>query len=270
MKIRVFTVFHKILDESIWRHFSPAEKSQWFVAYAVNDKHPKRVIDQAGISHELGANISIPSVVEYDQVAYFPQLQQRGFMETSCYVHVHANNLADDVDYVGVCQYDMRWTEEAVSLLRSLSALPPGQRYGFGLCVGTMMAANGEMHPLAFTRLRNWQYLLDHDNRFFSTDLRPGMLVNQPFTLFQTYLLPKKEFLELAGWLRQLCDDVYPWACSAPYETHWGSLGGYTERAASLFFAARVHAGQLSFRSLPLDHDESIAESLGIEKGHYG
>jgi hypothetical protein len=47
-------------------------------------------------------------------------------------------------------------------------------------------------------------------------------------------------------------------------------LGGYTERAASLFFAARVHTQQLIFRELPLDHDETISESLGVDKKHYG
>jgi len=270
VKIRIFIVFHKVFDECVLRHFSSTERKNWFVPYAVNEAHSKRVIDRTGMSHELDAGCRDFCLFEYNQVNYFPELQRSGFMETSCYVHVLANQLADDVDYIGVCQYDMRWTEEATALVRELSQVPSGRPYGFGISVGPMMASSGEMHPLAFTALRNWSFLLNHYNRFFSTNLAPSMLIQKPFTLYQTYLLPKHEFFALAAWLQQLCKDVFPWACSPPYETHWGSLGGYTERAASLFFAARVHTQQLIFSGLPLDHDETISETLGVDKEHYG
>jgi hypothetical protein len=54
-----------------------------------------------------------------------------------------------------------------------------------------------------------------------------------------------------------------------PYETHWGSLGGYTERAESLFIAARIHERKLSLCHLPLDHDPERATTLDIGKTHY-
>lgn len=61
-----------------------------------------------------------------------------------------------------------------------------------------------------------------------------------------------------------------PWANAAPYETHWGVLGGYTERAESLFMALRHRAKEINIRPLYLEHDDQIPTALGISKDHYG
>ena len=67
-----------------------------------------------------------------------------------------------------------------------------------------------------------------------------------------------------------LAYEVEPWANLAPYETHWGVLGGYTERAESLFMALRHRASEIEIRPLYLEHDDKIPVALGIHKNHYG
>jgi hypothetical protein len=74
----------------------------------------------------------------------------------------------------------------------------------------------------------------------------------------------------LAAWLGTFCRQVYPWACQPPYETHWGSLSGYAERAESVFIAARLAEGQLRVAHLPVEHDSTIVEKLKVSKEHYG
>ena len=66
-----------------------------------------------------------------------------------------------------------------------------------------------------------------------------------------------------------LCSEVYPWANQPPYAAHWGALASYIERAEALFIAARLHEGKLAFCHLPLQHDPSIADQLGVSKDHY-
>ena len=128
----------------------------------------------------------------------------------------------------------------------------------------------GVLHPLTFADRINWKFLLNSYNRHFSTNHQPKILMQKPFSLFQTYLLPTKQFIELASWLKILSDELYPSHCMPPYETHWGSLSGKTERAESIFVAARIHENRLTFQNLPLDHNEGIVKGLGITKDHYG
>ena len=86
----------------------------------------------------------------------------------------------------------------------------------------------------------------------------------------QTIYFRKPNSYPWASWLEELCEDVYPWANEPPFETHWGVLGGYMERAEALFVAARLHEKQIALLPLPVEHDFSIAAHLGISRGHYG
>jgi hypothetical protein len=272
MNLGIFTVFHKALDERlVWAQFSADEVHRYFTPYAVNRQVPeKRIVDGDGRSALVGA-ASPRVLVEHELGWHDPALQARGFMETSCYVHLLRNRLHEPFDFVGVTQYDMRWPASAASMLRALAASgPAAEQTAFGVVCGPLLDERGQFHPLAFAGLFDWNFLLASYNKFFETAWGFGDLAGRPLTLFQTYLLPRAEFAALAGWLESLCAEVYPWANQPPHETHWGVLGGYTERAEALFIAARLHEGRFGLQHLPVEHDASIPVQLGISKGHYG
>ena len=269
MKIKIFVVFHKALDEKIFSKFSGLEIDAYFVKYAVNHDFPKNVIYK-NLYRKLTKKRADPNVVyEYQLPKYNPELQKRGFMETSCYVHVLENKLYQDCDYIGVCQYDMRWTAEARQTLLDLKAKTAQDNTAWGISVGELMSSEKVFHPFAFTDLVDWDFLLNSYNQFFKTNWSSEMLLQKPFTLFQTYLLPVAEYLALAQWLKSLTEELFPWANQAPYPTHWGHLAGCIERAESLFFAARLHEQRLNFKELALIHDETIPQVLGVQKTHY-
>jgi hypothetical protein len=267
MGVKIFVVFHKAVDERlIFEPFSKAEIDALFTLYAVNEKDPLKSV--TWITGQKSAVITATSnvIFEYHLGWYNRDLQFQGFCETSCYVHILKNKLYETYDYIGVTQYDMRWSHPAAATVRHLGI---GRR-AYGLVCGVLMNERGHYHPLAFATLRNWDFLLSSYNKFFSTRWDKRVLINKPLTLFQTYILPRDEFVALASWLEVLCREVYPWANQPPYETHWGVLGGYTERAESLFVAARLHEGRFRLEHLNLIHDRSIPISLNVSKDHYG
>ena len=290
-RIKIFLVFHKTLDERLnLNEFSAEEIQKWFVPYAVNiEKTPKEFILKDGTSVGI-SNPQNKVVVEYDLPHYDPMLQARGFMETSAYIHIEKNALHEDVDLIGICQYDMRWTKRSVKLLRSLEKSTQHshqsslinrclQIFGLGSdakstvyaqIAGKLMNSAGEVNGMACAQAFNWDYLLKSYNQFFNTQWQATDLINQPLTLWQTYLMQGKLYAELAQWLNALAVQVEPWANEAPYETHWGVLGGYTERAESLFMALRHRAKEINIRPLYLEHDDQIPTALGIGKDHYG
>jgi hypothetical protein len=75
------------------------------------EKTGKRIVALDGHMTAVGAASPSPRVmVEYGLGWHDPALRARGFLETSCYVHVLRNRLHEPFDFVGVTQYDMRWT----------------------------------------------------------------------------------------------------------------------------------------------------------------
>jgi hypothetical protein len=272
MNLKVFTVFHRAIDERlVFVPFHPFEIEKYFTFYGVNEAIPEKlIVKRDGRQCQPGPDV--PNLIlEYQLNWYDGTLQARGFMETSGYVHLLKNRIHESLDYIGVTQYDMRWTDPAASLLCRLAAEPVGKRNTvYGLIYGPILVSPGMFHPLAFSDNYNWTFLLKSYNKFFKRDWDARVLDNKPLTLCQSYLLPKQQFADLAEWLAVLCQEVYPWANQPPYQTHWGVLGGFTERAESLFIAARLEEGQIAVDLLPLDHDPQIVRQLGIQKEQYG
>jgi len=272
MRLGIFTVFHKALDERlVWGQFSAEERERFFIPYAVNAQVPeKRITGPDGQTAMLRAATQ-RIVVEYELGWHDPALQARGFLETSCYVHVVRNRLHEAFDLVGVTQYDMHWPAPAAALLRSLAAdAIVREGTAFGMDCGPLLDEDGNYQPLAFANVVDWDYLLFSYNRYFGQNWGTDALAGKPLTLFQTYLLPQAEFVALGGWLESLCEEVFPWANQPPHPTHWGALSGYMERAEALFIAARMHEGRFELQTLPLVHDDSIPQRLGVPKTHYG
>lgn len=268
MQTRLFTVFHRAVDLNLtFPFFSDQDISALVTLYAVAERFPEKwVLLKDG--RKLAAKEAPHTVFEQDLAHYDPQLQARGFMETSAYVHILRNDLHAACSHIGISQYDMRWSSESLEQVREINAAP-SPLVG-GMVMGNIMDGAGEFHRLAFARNFNWEFLLASYNRHFGGNWDKRALVDAPLTLFQTYLLPRAEFVALAGWLEKLCGEVWPWANQPPYPTHWGLLGGYTERAQSLFIALRLREGRFRLAHLALEHDRRIPQQLGIAKEHYG
>lgn len=289
--LKIFVVFHQTLDQRlIFPHFTDAEIAKWFVFYGVNiEKTNKKMVGKDGIENIDLANT--PGVtLEYELDSYNSELQQLGYMETSCFLHILANRLFPDQDLIGVTQYDMRWTEKSTNLLRKIASgesheglihkikrfvkttINPNvvaPQIAYAQVAGKIMDDAGQLSPMTASYAFNWPYLIESYNNFFGTQWSINDLRNQPLTLWQTYLLPRSVFIELASWLKTFVDEVTPWANKAPYETHWGVLGGYTERAEALFIALKVKSGALIVYPLMLEHDENIPKTLDVSKEHY-
>ena len=66
MNIKIFVVFHKILDEIIFSNFTPEEMNKWFIRYGVNQKHPKSIIRIDGQKHDISNKRMKDVILEYN------------------------------------------------------------------------------------------------------------------------------------------------------------------------------------------------------------
>ena len=104
-----------------------------------------------------------------------------------------------------------------------------------------------------FPTLRNLDFLIKSYNSHFKKNYSMRELEGQPLSLWQTNIYPLNIYEKLCGWLERLIDEIYPWSNQLPYETHFGSIGGYTERALSIFNAFEIYEG-MKFTDLDINH----------------
>lgn len=228
----MYCVFHKI--------FYLREDNKYFTFYGVNETYHK----------SLGDNI----VLEYNLEKYNPFLQKRGYMETSAYLHIYWNKLYKNTDMIGFSQYDMKHNEKYDNLDKNAIYL---------LNSGKFIAKDGCWNELMFPNLRNIEFLIKSYNNFFCKSYTIAELEKMPLSLWQTNIYPVKMYQKLCGWLEVLVDEIYPWSNQAPYETHFGSIGGYTERALSIFNAFEIYEG-CKYYNLNINHCDG-----GVEKEQY-
>ncbi len=169
-------------------------------------------------------------------------------METSAYLHIYWNKLHTPSQFVGIYQYDMIQKKKYENLDKSTIYI---------LASGHPIFENGAWNTLMFPRLRNLAFLLEHYNNTFKTEYSPQDLTNLPLSLWQTNIYPIDRFEKLCFWLEALVQDIYPWCTQPPYETHFGSVSGYTERAISLFNALEIKEGA-AFESLQFSHEGNL------------
>lgn len=237
--LKIFVVYHQIVDEDIlFTKYSEEYIKKTFAYYCVNE-----VIEK----YETPKRYGLPIIYEYELPKYNPFLQLRHYMETSAYLHIYNNNVHKDLDFIGICQYDMLHVEEYNNLDKNTIYI---------LDSGEPITLNGVWNKKMFPNIRNIDFLLESYNRFFGKTYTPYYINNAPLSLWQTNIYPKQIFEKLCSWLTVLVDEVYPWSIEPPYETHWGVMGGYTERAIAIFNAIEIIERECKFGLFDVLHTE--------------
>ena len=104
-----------------------------------------------------------------------------------------------------------------------------------------------------FPNIRNLDFLINSYNQHFNKNYSMDLLENMPLSLWQTHIYPLAIYEKLCSWLELLVNEIYPWSNLPPYETHFGSIGGYTERALSIFNAFEIYEGKM-YKNLEIAH----------------
>ena len=210
--LEIFCVYHK--------NYYFREDNYYFTFFGVNEVYSKEK--------------NLHTILENELNIYNPFLQKRGYMETSAYLHVYWNKLYKNKDMVGFSQYDMKHNTIYSNLCKNTIYL---------LNANKPIIKNGIWDVLMFPKLRNLNFLINSYNKQFNKAYTIKDLENQPLSLWQTNIYPVKIYEKLCSWLEILVEEIYPWSNQPPYETHFGSIGGYTERALSIFNAFEIFEG---------------------------
>lgn len=230
----MYCIYHKTKYEG--------ENSENFVSFGVNEIYPKEKRNEN-------------TIFEYELEKYDPFLQKRGYMETSAYLHVYWNQLHKNKTMIGFSQYDMKHNETYENIETDKIYI---------LNKGESIVSNQQWHQLLHhPTLRNIDYLINSYNQFYNKNYSMKELENMPLSLWQTNIYPITVYEKLCKWLEVVVEEIYPWSNEPPYESHFGSIGGYTERALSIFNAFEIYEG-VGYKNLNIDH--TLASELTREQ----
>jgi len=237
----MFCVYHKNFNESEVK----SEQDSCIFYFGVNEIYQK---------DKERDNV----ILECELEKYNPFLQKRGYMETSAYLHVYWNNLHKGKEMVGFFQYDMKVNTNLKELQKDAIYI---------LNSGIKIVKNRQWNHFMFPALRDLNFLINSYNKHFGKKYTVSFLEDAPLSLWQTNLYPIKVYEKLCKWLEVLVEEIYPWSIQPPYETHFGSIGGYTERAIGIFNAFEIYEG-VKYRNLemvPIENNTTVKEQYNIK-----
>lgn len=254
-------IFFIIFHQGIAPTLTGTDKYPDLIRYfGVNKNYQKKyLLTDDGRLELLGKRKDV--FLEYTLPRHNDSIQEKGFMETSAYIHIYKNKLHLPYKFIGVAQYDMIWDNKVAQRIKNLNQ----KRKVLARTKGTIYS-KGRWHRLMFANRYPLDFVINSYNKFFHTKHTKKDLEGRPLTLWQTYFMHRSVFESLTPWLSVLVNEVYPWANRFPYETHWGFISGLSERAESIFFALQ----KLTISEIGLDHSEDIVKRLKIKKEHYG
>lgn len=77
-----------------------------------------------------------------------------------------------------------------------------------------------------FDENKTLEFILNDYESFFKTSFNRNKLTS----LFNSYIIPSKNYEKIMCWVIQLYNKLYPWVVQPPNRTHHGHIGGIYER----------------------------------------
>lgn len=240
MNFQFFVCFHKRIFNEIYK-VSTEEKQKHLTFYGVKDKDNE-------ITNRL--------VYEYELANYNPLLQSNKYNEGSCLYHVYTNNLYDDYDYIGFCQYDMTFRENVFKKIET--TLTNRDNIIYYLDFFKWAFIGGQT-----TIIQDYYNIpsgLQNYNSFFKKNYTIDQLIANKMIICNTFLIPKKMYQKMMSWLIQYFrDDIkLNYTCTAGYGFNPGHM---IEALTSMFLSLEINEGG-RYEKLDLDHQGSPIDRM--------
>lgn len=233
-ELQIYVVFHEKIFDECYEDIPQDILDKYFTFIAVNEK-----IDKIYTKYKYKV------VNEWELPKYVDQFQLKGYKENSAIFHVMFNDMHKKYNYIGFCQYDMKFTMSAINTIinniKSESVCLYLEAGNYQYC-----AKETWNEPPVMA------YLISHYNFFY----------NKPFTfstsdiypLFNTYIIPVKTYEKIMPWVSYQYNRI----ASIVMQEHFGHLAGLYER----IMAFAIGEEKLNMIKLDVKHDHMYKNSL--------
>jgi hypothetical protein len=236
MNLQLFVCFHKKIYPDIYK-INSSEKEKYITFYGVKEK-----------DLEIEKNV----IYEFELPYYYSILQKNNYNEGSCIYHVYKNNLYNNYDYIGFCQYDMTLSE---SFFKNIECrITNNSNTIFYLDFFNWAFLGGQ--TAIITDYPNVPAGLKSYNTFFNKNYTAENLIANKMIICNTFIIPKKMYEKMMYWLiqyfREDIDKINK--CNNGHEFNPGHI---IEALTSMFLSLEISEGAL-YEKLNLEHDHNF------------
>ena len=194
--LHIYSVFHSYFYDELYTDIENEEENKMITLYGVK----QRQINTTKLN----------MIYEADLKIYNPNFQKMIYNEGSALYHVYKNDLYKKYDYIGFCQYDMKFfantINDIINIIKNASVdcicnigyFPDIKNTGF---------RGG--HSLIIKEINNLPSGLASYNKFFNTNYTSDHVIKNLLIHCNTFVIPSKIFENMMAWMEQyFIDDL--------------------------------------------------------------
>jgi hypothetical protein len=236
MNLQIFVCFHKKIHHEIYK-IHELNKMQYITYYGVKEKDPSEL-----------KNV----IYEYELPEYNSTLQKNKYNEGSCIYHVYTNKLYNNYDYIGFCQYDMKFNNYIFKNIHRQISNNSNTIFYFDFF---KWAFYGGQRTIV-EDFHNIPAGLESYNNFFNTNYNTKHLISNKMIICNTFIIPKKMYEKMMSWLIQYFNNDV----NSNYTTKNGmsfNPGHIIEALTSMFLSLEICEGA-TYRKLNINHNNEL------------
>lgn len=233
-ELRLFVVFHKCAFDACYENIADDHK-KYITLYGVRDRVESQLYN---------------TIYESDLAIHNSVLQTRKYNEGTALYHIYANELFRDCEYIGLFQYDMKFSNKTIPEIL-------GKIRGDDNCI--FYTHFFEKKPflggqtVITTDYANIIAGLVSYNNHFGTNFTCENIIDSGITINNTFIMHKDKFTKMMGWLNSYFVDNIDSKMTDKFGCNFDP-GHMIEALSGMFIALEIFQGSKAYK-MDINHD---------------
>jgi len=230
--LTIYNVFHSKVFPELYADMNEEDK-QYILLYGV-----KNII-----------NTQMPVIYENTLDIYNPSFQKHWYNESSALYHIYMNGLHKKTNYIGLCQYDMKFQKNTIPDI--LNTLDNKNIYVYHFFPWWFLGGQRVIvHDLNIFKCGLHSY-----NNFFNTNYNQDTVIKNKMITCSTFVISSILFEKMMSWLIQYyVDDELDNNYFEPETNCTYNAGNIIEALIGMFFALEIENGY-KYETFVIEHD---------------
>ena len=236
MNIQIFVCFHKQIFPELYE-ISKIEQDNYLTYYGVKDNY-----------EDTTRNI----IYEYNLAHYNANLQKKKYNEGSCIYHVYKNNLYNKYNYIGFCQYDMKFQQNVFKNIEYKIMYNSNTIFYLDFFQWAFLGGQTTITEDYY----NVPAGLNNYNKFFNKNYTTKQLISNKMIICNTFIISKQMYEKMMSWLIQyFIDDINVLSISS--SGHRFDPGHMIEALTSMFLSLEINEGA-KYEKIDITHNQDF------------
>jgi GR25 family glycosyltransferase involved in LPS biosynthesis len=194
--IHIYSVFHNYFYDELYNDIENEEENKMITLYGVKN----RIINTTKLN----------MIYEEDFKIYNPNFQKLKYNESSALYHLYKNNLYKKYDYIGLCQYDMKFSSNTIKDIKNIiNNTYLNYIFNIGYFPDIKDTGFRGGHGIIINKINNLPSGLESYNKFFNTNYTYEHVIKNLLIACNTFVISSKMFENMMNWMEQyFIDDI--------------------------------------------------------------